>query len=304
MKQGWGQRLSALVAGRSLVLGMLTGLFLGSGPAQAADSVPVQVDLGGAAQYSALIFGNVSKLNYVDGRLAVGGNLNLEVTSPVLIGAKLPANDSSAVLLVGGDIPAFTFGFLRSMDGSKAGWGEYLGNKGSKFYTRMDLRKVSYSRLDFAAERTYLSVLSQQLHQLPASGTVQQNGSEVQLQGTQAELELFVLNAAQIRSGMKLSLQNIRPDAWIVLPVDADAQHKLSFGLDTSALNGRAQRVLYNLHDTDVLSIVSNLRVQGNLLAPLACIKDGRGGHWEGSVVAASWDSEIGIGLAALESSR
>ncbi|MBC3873737.1 choice-of-anchor A family protein [Undibacterium flavidum] len=249
-----------------------------------------QIDLGVAAQYSGFFFGNVSKIPDIEGRMALGGDLDVGGAS---IGGRVPAGSTQASLVVGGNLVSFTGGTIWS-NGHTNSWGEYVGTKSNNVAKYHDLRKVNVSPIDFAAERTYLTILSQQLRDTPPTGTVSQLYAEVTLTGSNRDIEFFNLKAEQVKSTLNFALKNIKPTAYVILNVAADEQRKLRLSINMKAFAGRNQRTLFNLHDTDVLNML-NVRVEGSVLAPYACVKDSSG-HLEGTIVAASWDNSMEIG--------
>ena len=254
-----------------------------------------QIDLGVAAQYSGFFFGNVSKLPDVEGRLAVGGDLSLGGAS---IGGRVPAGSTQPSLVVAGNIKAFSGGSIWS-NGQTNSWGVYQGDKAAAVPSYLDLRNVVASPVDFAAERINLSILSQQLRDMPATGKVTQLYAEVTLTGGNRDVEYFNLTAAQVANTLNFALKNVKASAYIILNVAADTQRKVKLGISMNAFEGRGKRVLFNLHDTDVLNM-SNVRVVGSVLAPDACVKDSSG-HLEGSIIAASWESGMEIGYGPFE---
>lgn len=260
-----------------------------------ANSWAQQIDLGAAARYSGFFFGNVSNLHKIDGRLAVGGDLSLGQAS---IGGSLPPVGSiQASLVVGGSIRAFTNGTISSSFHTDS-WGVYV-NSNAAVAKFVDLRKVAFSPIDFAAERTYLSILSQQLRDTAPTGTVSQVNSDLILTGSNSDIEYFNLSAAQVLNGLKFALQNIKPSAYLILNVASDDQRKVRISIGMHALVNRANRVLFNLADTDVLTM-QDTHVEGSVLAPYACVKDGNV-QIDGSIIAASWDSKIEIGYKPFE---
>lgn len=256
-----------------------------------------QVDLGVAAQYSGFFFGNVSKLPDIEGRLAVGGNLSISGFS---IGGRVPAGSTLPSLVVGGDLTSVGGGGIYNGYGAQ-GYAVYSGNRAAGVPTYIDFRKQTPSPVDFDAERTYLTVLSQQLRDTPATGTVSQLYSAVTLTGSNQDIEVFNLTPAQVKSGLDLYLANVKPGATLVLNVASDDQRKVKIGITMASLQNRNQKVLFNVHDADVVNFTGVL-VLANILAPYACVRDSSG-HLEGTIVAASWDSSMEIGFGPLEPS-
>ena len=183
-KQGKLVRLAAMVLA-------LAGLLPISGQAQ-------QVDLGVAAQYSGFFFGNVSKIPDIEGRLAVGGNLTISGFS---IGGRVPHGSGLPSLVVAGDLTSIGGGGIYD-NYSHPGYAVYSGQRGVNVPTYIDFRQQAVSPIDFEAERIYLTLLSQQLRDMPATGTVSQLYSTVTLTGSNQDIEVFNLSASQVRSGL------------------------------------------------------------------------------------------------------
>jgi choice-of-anchor A domain-containing protein len=257
-----------------------------------------QIDLGTAAQYSGFFFGNVSKVPDVEGRLGLGGNLSISGFS---IGARVPAGSTQPSLVVGGDLAAIGGGAIYA-GANHNGYAVYSGNRGAGTPTYIDFRKQTPGPVDFEAERTYLSMLSQQLRDTPATGTVSKLYSAVTLTGSLQDIEIFNLTSDLVRSGLDLYLANVRTDAHVIINVTADAQSKLKIGITMASLETRHNHVLFNLHDADVVNF-TGVWVWGSVLAPFACIKESSG-HLEGTIIAAGWDSNMEIGYGPFEASK
>jgi choice-of-anchor A domain-containing protein len=254
-----------------------------------------EIDLGAARRYAAFILGDVSGLEQVEGRLAVGRNLN---AAKLDVGKTVPGGDpASPSLVVGRNIAAYTTGGIWSAGGLK-GYGVYAAGLADAS-AELDLRQDD-TVIDFPAETAWLMMLSSSLGSRSATGKVTELLGTVTLTGTNAQLEVFKLTAAQVLAGKTLALANIKSGAWIVLIVAADAQLQVALGWDSTALQAIKNRVLYTLNDTDVLTL-SGATVWGSVLAPYAWVK-GLSGRVEGTVVASTWVGPAVIGNALLQS--
>jgi choice-of-anchor A domain-containing protein len=248
-----------------------------------------EVDLGTAAQYAGFFFGNASNLSDVVGRLAVGGNLSIGGTS---VGEGVAKSSTQPSLVVGGDITAFTSGSMGSS--STNNYGDYVGKKGSAVPSYLLLHQVTYSPVDFAAESIYLKVLSQQLSARKATGQVSQQWNTVTLTGSNSDIEVFNLSAAQVQSTLTMALVNVKSSATLIFNVASNSQRQVQFGITTTVLQNRQGKVLYNMPDADLLNF-TGVWVWGSVLAPAACVNNSNG-HIEGTIVAASWNSNMEIG--------
>ncbi len=273
--------LSLRLALRGLLAAV--ALFVLPTGAQALD-----LDLGNAGAYSAFIFEDAASLTSIAGRLAVGGNLSVTKAD---IGAGTPALANTPSLVVRGNISSYSSGALWS--GASPGYGVYLGTKATSVPASLDLRKVTSLPVDFDSERVYLGVVSEQWRDAPSTGQVTRGAGVVQLTGTQAAVEVFVLAAADVASAQTLKVTNVRPDAHLVINLAADTLRRLSFTIDTAALQPWRGRALFNAHDAETVKF-NDLTLWGTLLAPNACVCNSTG-KLEGSVVARKWSATMQI---------
>lgn len=242
------------------------------------------IDLGTAGNYGAFILGDVTDLSTVGGRLAVGRDLD---SAWLDIGLGLRANVGGEVaLVVGRDIKRFADGGI---------WLNTYGTfarSAAQLKANLDLRKQA-SRIDFEAETAWLTMLAAQLQQKSATGSVMMTGSTVLLQGSQADVEVFQLSAAQVAGGRVLALGNLKPGAYLILNVGSDTQRTVRLLWNQLALKDYQARVLFNFPDAE--SVQFDLAsVWGSMLAPYACLKS-TGGVVQGTVIAASWTGNTEI---------
>jgi choice-of-anchor A domain-containing protein len=275
----------------------ISGLLLASGLCLGLPAAAQEVDLGTASQYAGFFLGNASNLTDVVGRLAVGGNLSIGGTS---VGGGVATSSTQASLVVGGNVNAFTGGTIGSS--SNNSFGVYAGSKASAVPSYLTLKQVAFSPVDFAAESTYLKVLSQQLSARPATGSVSQQWSTVTLSGSQSDIEIFNLTAAQVKSTLTLALSNVKSSATLIFNVASNSQRQVQFGITTTVLQNHQGKVLYNMVDADVLNF-TGVWVWGSVLAPAACVTNSSG-HIEGTIIAASWNSNMEIGNSPFQSTN
>lgn len=252
-------------------------------PAHALD-----IDFGNAAPYSVYVFEDLSGVVASGGRLAVGGNLSLGAT-PVGggLGAAAPG---VASLLVRGNIQGFTGSLLA---GSTPGFGLYVGTKATSVPASIDLRKVTLLPVNFDADRVYLGAMSEQLRDLAPTGTATGAGSTLTLAGSGRPVEVFTLSAQQAAAAQRVVVGGVAADAHIVFNVTADAQRRISFGIDTAALTPWKGRVLFNAHDAETLQF-NGLTLWGSVLAPNACICTSTG-TLKGSAVVRKWTAAMTV---------
>lgn len=246
------------------------------------------IDLGDAGGFSGFFMEDVSGIQTVGGRLAVGGNFSVTNASIGAQGPNLPASPS---LVVKGNITSFTSGTLSS--GNSAGYGVYMGTLASSTPASLDLRKVGSSPVDFDSQRVYLGVMSEQLRGLTATGSVSQSASKLTLAGSNAPVEVFSLTAAQASSGLPVAVSGVAADAYVILNVAADSVQRLAVTVDTAALQPWAGRVLINAYDAQSVQFGS-APVWSSLLALNACVCN-TAGRVKGNVVARKWNAQTSI---------
>ena len=271
--------MKAMNLGRAIALAVAV---LGSAPSQA-----LEIDLGNAGGFSAFVFEDLTTLATSAGRVAVGGNLTVTNAS---IGAGTPTQAATPALVVRGNV-TYPAGALWS--GTAAGHGLYGGTKSANTAASLDLRKATPLPVDFDAERVYLTAMSEQLRDLPATGQVAVSAGTLRLTGTNAQVEVFNVTASQVAASQPVVLADVSPDAHIVVNLTADAARRLSFGIDTVALAGWKGRVLFNAHDAETL-VFNGLTFWGSVLATNACICNSTG-RLEGSVVARKWTAAMNV---------
>lgn len=247
------------------------------------------IDLGVAGDYAGFILGDARGLARVEGRLAVGRDLDgawLEV------GTDLARDDSDRpTLVVGRDVSDFRFGHIWA-NGGRQGHG-LVGGSMSNVSPRHDLRRDE-APFDVEAETSWLTMMSAQLAALPPTGSARSLLFVLTLQGSRSDVEVFSLSAADVGLGKIARLTNIKPGATIVINVRADAQRQVRLLVNADSFHAHQQRVLFNFPDTDVLRL-DGARIKGSILAPHACAQ-GVGGRIDGTLVAASLIGAVDIG--------
>jgi len=268
----------------------LHAALLGAAVLLGRPALALDVDLGNAAPYSVFVFEDLSGLAATPGRLAVGGNLTLGSAS---LGAGLTDLAGTPTLLVRGNILGFNGPLLA---GTAQGFGQYLGTKAASVPPSLDLRKLTVLPVDFDAERVYLTAMSEQLRNLPATGQALAAGGILTLTGSNSAFEVFTLTAAQAAAVQRVAVVNFAPDAHIVINLSADAVRRISFGIDTVALAGWKGRVLFNAHDAETLQF-NGLTFWGSVLATNACVCTSTG-RLVGSAVARKWTALMTVDYA------
>ncbi len=266
----------------SVNLGLLASLAAGS-------LLHAQVDLGAAQGYNAVIFGNHTAFSAdTEGRLAVGGNSQLPSSYSVgqsVIGTQNPQSNGTRNDLVvagnlnlSGGIVTVNFGNVQ-VGGTINGPGtlsQGFGNTSSA-----SVSNFAENIFDFYSVRNRMDSYSSLWAGLTANGTVDDQGFELTMVGSDLELNVFSVTAEQ---------WNLTGSRVIDVPLGSTAILNISgttvsngggdirFGsslnpLDASGFRGN---VIYNL--------ASATSIQSDFLS------------WEGTVVApnANWTANGG----------
>ncbi len=300
---------------KSNMLNRATGLKLVSIAAAAllagaAQAVPT-VDLGAAKGFSAFILGNVDHANDVEGRMAVGGNMN---TTGLSINYRTPYGTTGPALVVGGDLKYVggriygtapqgvdsTIGAGPNPSGWTAdgkGYGVYGGSSTGSSLDH-DLRKQS-NVIDFAAAKTKLEATSNSLTTWGKTGSTEEKWSSVYLTGTKSAVEVFNVGT---NSFSNLVLTNVLADALVIVNYTGSAseitfsggQITKQLGLVTETAH---QNLLFNFANASKVNV--NTYVGGSILAPNADIFS-NGSHLEGQLIAKSLKNPLEIGYSPL----
>lgn len=251
-----------------------------------ADPKAIQNGLGIAADFNAFVFENFTSLSSaVEGRLAVGGNLNLQNFS---VGHKLNANSLSDVVLVGGNA-AFTSG--RVYYGNLLAAGSVAGVTNSVVYGMAKGSVVKGNRplpFNVAGEQDYLRELSQNIATLPANGSVTLQWGGYKFKGDCTKnLQVFNVNAVELSTANSVAISCIPAGATVIFNVSGEYAAIQNIGLQPLA--SIRDKVLFNFPQAISLRLRS-VGVEGSILAPYANISE-PAGNINGQVIAKSWQS-------------
>ncbi|MCV2366681.1 choice-of-anchor A family protein [Roseateles oligotrophus] len=265
--------------------------------ASAVQAVPVQnLDLGVASKYSGFFFGDASKVMDVEGKFAVGGNLD---TSGFSFGYRTSSDVDGPSLVVGGNVRLGTGQIFKGPGNNidtnatvgpitswtkPVGYGVYGGANDSS--QPHDLRKGNV--IDFGAAETQLKALSSTLATGTANGTVESKWGGLYLTGNNtADVQVFDVAGGQLGN---LFLQNVKQGAQVLVNVHGNAV-TFSGGQDgqLEALRGS---VLFNLVDATSVNIATF--TYGTILATKANVIGT--GHIEGSIIGNSISAQVEIG--------
>lgn len=265
---------------------------------QAPAAVLNSIDFGVASGYSAFIYGNVSKVTDIEGRVAVGGNLQADSYS---FGYRTPYGSTAPSVVVGGNIQlghGSIFNGPTTNVNTNASIGpitEYTKQQGYAVYSGsnnstvnyLDLRKGA-TGIDFNATKTKMQDLSTSLAALAANGTVSNANGGILLTGDgTSDLQIFNLSSDKVNN---LQLTNVKAGAHVVINVLGGGSVEISGA--QSGLEALRDRVLFNVLNATTVNV--NTFSWGSLLANKADIKGT--GHLEGNVIANSLSSALEIG--------
>lgn len=270
--------------------------------AASAQAAMTNINLGAAQGYSAFFFGNASRVMDVEGRFAVGGNLE---TSGFSFGYRTPHGVTGPSLVVGGNVKLGTgaiytgpntnintndsVGPITSWE-KPLGYGVFGGSNSS--LAVHDLRNAT--PIDFAGAKTQLSKLSSDLTAEAANGTVEAKWGGLYLTGdNSSKVQVFTINSNTVGN---LVLQNVKSDAQVIINVNGSSSgsgtnYTFSGGQD-GQLESLRDRVLFNFANASEVKI--STFTYGTILATKANIVGT--GHIEGSVIANSISAQVEIG--------
>ena len=278
----------------SLAIAMI--LALGSNLAM-ADTI--SFDLGLAKGFSGFFHGNASNVVDVEGRLAVGGNLD---TTGFSVGYRTPYGYNGPSMVIGGNVHigggAIYTGPATNIDTNVSigpitewvkpeGFAVYGGTNTSPAY--LDLRQQS-NVIDFATAQTQLTARSNNLASQTANGTVEFKWGGVYLTGdNQSDTQVFNINSNQLAN---LSLENVKAGAKVLVNVTGNYDSVQFSGGQTGQWETLRDRVIFNV--TNAREVNVNTFLWGSILANSANIVGH--GHLEGNLVAKSISSNLEIG--------
>ena len=277
-------------------LALATVLALGSNLAM-ADTV--SFDLGAAKGFSGFFYGNASNVVDVEGRLAVGGNLD---TTGFSVGYRTPYGFNGPSMVIGGNVHigggAIYTGPATNIDTNRTigpitewekqeGFAVYGGNNTSPAY--LDLRQQS-NVVDFNAARTQLTARSGNLASQSANGTVEFKWGGIYLTGdNHSDTQVFNINSNQLSN---LSLENVKDGAKVLINVTGNYDQVQFSGGQTGQWENLRDRVIFNV--TNAREVNVNTFLWGSILANNSNITGF--GHLEGNVVANSISTRLEIG--------
>lgn len=248
------------------------------------------LNISEAEGFNLVTWGNATLLNSdTEGRVAVGGNATFGGYSIGTHAVNPSALDASFV--VGGNLAA---GHGQVYNGSIYVGGTYSG-PGYSLNSRPG--SVTSAGLgaavpfDFGAAKTALQAKSQSWGAEAATGTSVLQWSTLTLTGTNTDLNIFNITAAQLSSASTLTI-NVASGSHVLVNVSGASA---TFG--NKGINGSfaAEDVLFNFHQATSLSMM-NIGVEGSIVAPWADVVF-YSGQMNGQLIANSFRGQSwGVG--------
>ncbi len=228
--------------------------------------VPSATNLGGAQGYNAFVFNNYVGFNTdAQGKVAVGDNATLTNFGVAQNGPNYAGTDS---LVVGNNLK-YTNGKVFSGDAAYGNTGTlthvYFGNG----YALQQSNVVSFSSVqtDLDAKSTAWGSYGTN------GGTISNNWGNLVLTGTNAQIDVFDLTAAQLSSIYSITI-NAPAGATVLINVSGTTVNLQNLGISIQGTN--QSDVLWNFYQATTVNI-SGVGVQGSILAPLAQVNFNNG---------------------------
>lgn len=255
-----------------------------------------------ASHFNTFVFGNFECYNSdTEGRLAAGGNISV---ASYAIGCKITAeNDDSvnciemnsvtcASLVTDGIYPnsAVSGQNFKSVDLEVKTGHVVYGDEYDATRTTLvsDCAASQGSPIDFGAASDYLHGTSDCLSAQPKTGSTSYIGTELRLEGTMADREVFEIKGSKFESVRTFTITNIKEDATLIFNVNGKFLAVGGFGFSAGSTYN-PQRAIFNFYEAEVLTLY-NVDWRGSVLAPLANIHNPTG-QINGQLFAKSWSA-------------
>lgn len=261
-----------------------------------AEERDVRVSLGEAGQYNAFIFNNFNAVySRVEGRLAVGGNLELNGYS---VAEKLSSSSDNFSIVVGGNA-SFTNGRVEAGHVLVAGSAQNIDdsvrfglNQNQVIWDHID------PPVDFQMIRTELINQSVELSSLLNTGVIEGKWGGLYLAGDcKSDLQIFNLNGDDVLNTHTFDVSCIPDNASIVFNISGESAGLRNVSL--GSLVKHRNRVLFNFYEAKSLTL-NSIGVEGSVLAPYADIKKASG-IVHGTLIANSWEGTMALSLQPFE---
>jgi choice-of-anchor A domain-containing protein len=275
-------------------LGIVVALAIG---APAAASSATCAGLGVAADYDAFALGGYRVQNtQVQGRVAAGGDV---AVSSYGVGTALGRDPARVDLIAGG---ALTASNAQAANGSVT----YATTLSGTIATPNGTLTSAPPPFSFATAFAALELLSAQLADLPANGTIAgPTYGALQLTGTSATRNVFAISAARLQTAQQIQIRVPFGSTTVVdvsgttyttaaLPTtsiafwDGSAYRQFSDTAPTPQLDALRRALVWNFPLANRIQIGPNLAWQGTVLAPDPALAFPGSTQLNGQIVAAS----------------
>jgi len=253
-----------------------------------SDLLPLALDLGQSRHFNGFFLESFESTGSgAGGRLAAGAQVSITEYS---IAGDLSDLSEGASLIVGGDL-TYPDGQVHRGDilvaGSAEGLGEAVIQSLSENQSWAEFVELPF---DIDAEFERIRRTSQQLTELPPSGTAQWSAQALSLEGDcESRAQVFELSGQQLLDAETVTLHCIPGGATIIVNVDG-SQAGLA-NIDLQSLASHREKLLFNFHQAEELFLL-DVALQGSILAPLANVVQPTG-LLKGTIIASSWDGPM-----------
>lgn len=243
--------------------------------------------LGVASDFNVFVLENfTSQASSIEGRLAVGSNLNIKSFN---IGENLAGANVIDSVIVGGNV-TFSSGRLYYGSLKAAGAASVSSIVRSNLSPDQLIHGYSVLPVNFENEAGYLQQLSGNLVKLSATGSAVLQSTNYELKGDcTSSLQLFNLDAVTLAKARTYSLNCIPNGATVVFNVAGE--NITMQNLNMQSLTDIRDKVLFNFPQAKKITLTS-VAIAGSVLAPYAEITQPTG-VVEGQVIAKSWLSGV-----------
>ena len=197
-----------------------------------------------------------------EGKLATGGNATLSNFS---LGTKLPGFAAFPnVTIIGGNL-TYSSGSVTGGDAIVAG---SCNVSGVNFVTGQ-LKCSTPTQYNLTNEFQNLQFYTKYFARLKSNGVVTSNFGTLNFNSDDTGLNIFYVTTSEFAQASNIII-NCPATSWVVINIP-DATNIIQ-NIYVGLQNIQANRVIYNFYDTTALT-VTNVGVQGSLLAPLADVQ-------------------------------
>ncbi|MGW1818231.1 choice-of-anchor A family protein [Streptomyces sp. NPDC002125] len=282
-------------------LGGSLALGVSAAPVAAAETTSCESPFGVANGYGEFIETDLRHTPDAEGAVAVGGNADF--TGGFSVGQELTASEvkdlpGGNALIVGGDIK----GTVNVMKGNAL----HTGTVDGRIEMHQGRATQASSPIDFTAEFAKLRNVSDRLNTKSEGATYSLVGNVMQLTGTDADSNSFVIPASRLAQAKEIRIK-VPVGAVTVVNVTGASYDQAAAGTSSFQLHDAAtgtyvnddkissasggkirEKLLWNFPEATSVAKNSPNAWPGSILAPKAAFDLGSGGPVNGSVIAKS----------------